>query len=662
MRRPGNASPLVALGIAASFVAFGCGPQPRAEDDGIDQSDSAPDIERPPVTYFKDGSVLAGETRFATVVDFQRGEGFRKYERRCAAVEPPQDQIAFDPSDCSFNFTSIQPEYQPDAIYEIPVVFHVIQKNSGEGFISEDLLRSQIDVLNEDFQALAGTLGENGTAGAIRFVLASEDPNGNPTTGINYHTNNQWFTDPGPGAANDMKEALAWDTTRYFNIYTNNASGALGYATFPSQSAGTVNDGIVLLWTSVGRNAPQGGLFNLGRTATHEVGHYLGLFHTFQDGCDSGSPYGSGDRIADTVAHPSPDFQCNPGPSSCGGGDKPIENYMNYTNDACMTGFSPEQVNRMRCSLIHYRADLFTVVGGGGGNLPPTADFDHSASELSVDFTDASSDSDGTIVEWQWEFGDGDYSTSQNPSHTYDAAGTYLVTLTVTDDGGDSATTTAEVTVEENGGGGGSGVLESGVPVTGLGDDRGGELHFSIEVAGGATGLKIQLAGNDGDADLYVRYGAPPTRSDWDFRPYIAGSNEVVDIADPEAGTWYVMVRGYTAYSDATLTATIAEDSGGAQEAVVEDLSGADDSQAQYYIDIPAGARNLTFSTTGGTGDVDLYVRFGAEATLSDWDYRPYRYGNEESVQIANPDAGRYFIMLHAYEAYADVTLRVSYE
>ncbi|HET6612007.1 MAG TPA: zinc metalloprotease, partial [Kofleriaceae bacterium] len=403
------------LGIAASLVALGCGPQPYdATDPG--KTDPAPDVERPPVTYHKDGSVTAGQAKFATVQTFQRSEEFHDFGRRCASVKPDTDYAEFAPSDCSFDFTSIEPEYQPDAVFEIPVVFHIIQKTTGEGFVSEDLARSQVDVLNEDYQALVGTNGEPGTNGAIRFVLATVDPDGNPTTGITYETNDEWFTDPGPGAPNDMKEALSWDSSRYLNIYTNDASGALGYATFPSQSAGTTEDGVVLLWTSVGRNAPQGGVYNLGRTATHEIGHYLGLFHTFQDGCgDSGSPYATGDRIADTVAHTSPDFGCTAGTTTCsGGGSLPIENYMDYTDDACMNRFSPEQVNRMRCSLIHYRADLYTVEGGEGENVPPAASFSHTESGLSTSLSDNSSDSDGSVVAWAWDFGDGATSTSQN--------------------------------------------------------------------------------------------------------------------------------------------------------------------------------------------------------------------------------------------------------
>ena len=103
---------------------------------------------------------------------------------------------------------------------------------------------------------------------------------------------------------------------------------------------------------------------------------------------------------------------------------------MNYTPDTCMTKFTVEQVNRMRCSIINYRADLVDIETGG--NVPPSAGFTSSANALAVTFTDQSTDSDGTIAARAWTFGDGGTSTATSPSHTYAAAGTYTVTFTLT--------------------------------------------------------------------------------------------------------------------------------------------------------------------------------------------------------------------------------------
>lgn len=320
----------------------------------------------------QDGSVEVDGLYYGDMLEFQLSDEFKKGGHRCAS--PGADELvelvaAKNPADCSINSTTIQAEYAPanGPVYTIPVVFHVIQRTDGVGNIANSLITSQVAILNEDFRALAGSLGAPGFDTEIQFALATVDPNGNATTGINRVTNNSYFADPGPGAANPMKQALRWDTTRYLNIYTNDAAGNLGYATFPQQDAGSSLDGVVLLYSSVGRNSPGGGIYNQGRTGTHEVGHYLGLFHTFQDGCGTASaPYTTGDRIADTNRQQSPNFDCPAGATSCSSPD-PIENYMNYTQDTCMNRFTSEQANRMRCAIANYRE---TLVGGGGGPGP----------------------------------------------------------------------------------------------------------------------------------------------------------------------------------------------------------------------------------------------------------------------------------------------------
>jgi PKD repeat protein len=638
------------LVIIASLLSACATGAPSEEIFGDDEEP----IVRPPVTYHKNGTVETGELRFASILEFQRSEDFLHHGRRCGSDRTPEFERGA-PTDCAFGSTTIRDEYAPDATFTIPVVFHVIQKTDGTGHIPEALIHSQIDVLNEDFDALPSTPGASGHAGRIRFVLASTDPQGNPTTGIRYVTSNSYFHDPGSGVS-AMKAALAWDPERYLNIYTNDASGALGYATFPSESAGNRDDGVVLLYTSVGRNAPQGGIYNQGRTATHEVGHYLGLFHTFQSGCGAASsPYTTGDRIADTVAHSSPDYNCTPQASSCGGGSRPIDNYMNYTPDTCMTRFTAEQVNRMRCSIVNYRSKLVTV--DSGSNVPPTAAFAATPNNLAVSFVDQSSDPDGTIVARSWAFGDGATSTATNPSHTYAAAGTYTVTLEVTDNAGAKATHSKTVTVV----GTTSTALTSGVPVNGLAAPAGGQLHYFIDVPAGATSLSIRISGGTGDADLYVRRGAAPTTTTWDHRPYLSGNEETVAIQSPTAGRYHVMVRGYTAFSGVTLRATVATATPGFFSEV-PDLTAATGSSKLFSLEVPAGATNLKIQITGGSGDADLYVRRGSAPTTTAYDYRPYLEGNEETVTVAAPQAGTWYIMVRAYVSYSGVTLRVTYD
>ena len=258
------------------------------------------------------------------------------------------------PSDCTFNSTNPNAAYDPSVtLYRIPCVVHVITSGS-QGNLSPACVESGIRILNEDFLALPGTNGGPGTDTQIEFFLAEVDPNGNPTNGITYTNNNSWFNDNG-----SYWNTLAWDPDRYLNIYTNTASGALGYvSTFPQEGgAGSNSDRVVILYSTFGDCATLFP-FNLGRTLTHEVGHYLGLFHTFQGGC-GGNCSNSGDLICDTNSQSFPNSGCG-SPSSCGSLD-PVHNYMDYSDDSCMYEFTPDQARRMRCSLEFYRPDLAEV-------------------------------------------------------------------------------------------------------------------------------------------------------------------------------------------------------------------------------------------------------------------------------------------------------------
>jgi len=262
------------------------------------------------------------------------------------------------PSDCGYLTNDPEPEYEPSCTYHVPVVFHVIQNTSGSGFLSAQTIQDQIDVLNEDFNAIPGSPGAPGTEARIQFHLATEDPGGNPTTGITYSANNSWFQDNGT-----YWNSLAWDTHRYMNIYTNEVPCCYGYVSdFPGNGvAGDPDDRIVLWWEAVGKDPTPGWPLNMGRTATHEVGHYLGLYHTFDSGCGSATNcYGTSDLICDTEQQANPTSGCPSSSNSCGS-PNPIHNYMDYTDDPCLWEFTPEQVNRMRCNLVHWRPDVWST-------------------------------------------------------------------------------------------------------------------------------------------------------------------------------------------------------------------------------------------------------------------------------------------------------------
>lgn len=291
-------------------------------------------------------------------------------------------------------------------------------------------------------------------------------------------------------------------------------------------------------------------------------------------------------------------------------------------------------------------------------------------------------------------------------------------------------------------------VLVNGTAVGPLSAARQFNVYYSFVVPTGATRAVFLITGGSGDADLYVRRGSVPTTSSWDYRPYLGSSNETVTINNPAAGTWYVMVRAYSAYSGVFVKAThdaaasnivatptfspapgsytgqvsvslavaspsnatirftvdgstpseasevynapilltrtsdvkaMAFANGHTPSAVasgnyritealqtlvnnapVSGLSGARGSLMNFKFSVPSGVASVTFTLSGGTGDADLYVKYGQLATLSTWDQRPYTSGNNETVVINTPRAGDYFLMLHGYSAYSGTTLKGS--
>jgi len=216
----------------------------------------------------------------------------------------------------------------------IPVHFHVIH-DGDHGRIPESMIDDQIAVLNDTYWP-----------SYIVFEKAS----------IEYVDNAAWFNmEFGSPDAREAKTMLALDTERSLNFYTGNpAAGLLGFATFPWDLAGDpLMDGVVVLYDSLpgGAAAP----FNLGLTGTHEVGHWLGLFHTFENGCAV-----PGDAIDDTSFEAEPAFGCPFGRDTCPNliGEDPITNFMNYSDDACMDHFTFDQFTRMLVYTVLFRPNL----------------------------------------------------------------------------------------------------------------------------------------------------------------------------------------------------------------------------------------------------------------------------------------------------------------
>ena len=218
----------------------------------------------------------------------------------------------------------------------ISVYWHVIRRGTGisNGDIPDSQITAQMNVLNS---AYAGT--------GWSFNLVQTDRT----------TNTSWYTCAGGSCETQMKNALRRGTADDLNIYSNNMGGGLlGWATFPSSySSQPKLDGVVILFSSVpgGSAAP----YNLGDTATHEVGHWMGLYHTFQGGCVKKAS--GGDGVADTAAEKSPAYGCPVGRDTCRNiaGLDPITNFMDYTDDSCMDRFSAGQDARMDSLFTTYR-------------------------------------------------------------------------------------------------------------------------------------------------------------------------------------------------------------------------------------------------------------------------------------------------------------------
>ncbi len=306
-------------------------------------------------------------------------------------------------------------------IITIPVVFHVVYRTGAEN-VSDAAINAQLDVLNKDFRKLNAdaSLVPSLFAGLaadceVQFCLAKRTPQGLATNGIvrksttvtAFSTNNAVKSETAGGSA-------AWDATKYLNVWVCNLSGGvLGYAQFPGGSVTT--DGVVLLFSSLpgGTSVP----YNQGRTATHEVGHWLNLRHIWGD-ANCGS-----DFVADTPPHNTANYGCLTFPhlSTCSG--SPVEmtmNYMDYTDDVCMYMFSAGQRDRMNALFVTGGARASLLSSNGCTAVTPATCNDPSA--LSA------SGITSTSATLSWIAASG--ATSYNVSYKIVGAATWITTST----------------------------------------------------------------------------------------------------------------------------------------------------------------------------------------------------------------------------------------
>ncbi|MFT6358044.1 MAG: hypothetical protein ACJAYJ_002265 [Saprospiraceae bacterium] len=261
------------------------------------------------------------------------------------------------------------PNKAVNGIISIPVVFHVVYRTATEN-ISDAQIASQMQVLNDDFRRLNsdadGTWSQADDI-EIGFCMATVDPNGNATTGVtrtstsvNGFGTNDAVKSTSSGGVN------AWPAGDYLNIWVCNIGGGiLGYAQFPGGNPAT--DGVVNGYQYTGTIGTASAPFDLGRTLTHEVGHYLNLRHIWGDGnCNAD------DFVTDTPTSDAANYGCASGHVSCNSTDM-VQNYMDYSDDACMNLFTAGQKSRMRAIFDTGGARESLLASGACGTAPPAA-------------------------------------------------------------------------------------------------------------------------------------------------------------------------------------------------------------------------------------------------------------------------------------------------
>jgi hypothetical protein len=314
---------LLASGLATVAV-IGCADQTSSDDNGRSRLVCEELTSEP--SELAECANVASEDELAAARD-ENGI------RRCATPHPSLERREAVEAEVDAFMAGFAPGSSKVTGGTIPVYWHIITNTSGQGAPTSSQINQQISVLNA---AYAST--------GWQFSLVS----------TNTTANNSWYTCTGGTCETQMKNALRQGSADDLNIYSNNmGSGLLGWATFPSDYASNPKmDGVVILYSSLpgGSAAP----YNLGDTATHEIGHWMGLYHTFQGGCAKQST--RGDMVADTPAEQSAAFGCPTGRNTCSSpGNDPITNFMDYTDDSCMNNFTPGQDARMDSLFTTYR-------------------------------------------------------------------------------------------------------------------------------------------------------------------------------------------------------------------------------------------------------------------------------------------------------------------
>lgn len=418
-------------------------------------------------------------------------------------------QAAFDRQVADIILHGAQRTAGTAATYTIPVVVHIIH-NGGTENISNAVVQQGIQDLNHAFENVGYYNPQTGVNTEIAFCLAVQDPSGAGTNGIvrvqSPLTNMVMETQD-----LNVKNLSRWDPTRYLNIWLvreitsqSMGSGVAGYAYFPS-SHGQPHDGIVneARWF--------GSTQDNSKVHVHEVGHYLGLYHTFQGGCTNANCLTDGDRVCDTPPDNSTAaVMCSASPNTCstddddlssnnpfrpvgngGLGDQPdmIINYMDYGFQTCQSAFTQGQKDRMTAALTTVRASLLTSMGClSPCTSPINCAFTPSATNVTAGTLVTFTNTTTGATAYEWQRNGTVFSTSTNPTWVPNAAGTYVITLIASN--GDpscsqSQSVTITVTCTENASFTASATT---IPV-------GGTVNFTNTSTGGSTNFQWLIDG-----------------------------------------------------------------------------------------------------------------------------------------------------------------------